>query len=74
MSFAMAPEKTFADMVVAIQKQTGIQCFESQPVWGCMCEQKSYDALPNLRFNMVADESGKSKVVDMPKESYMMHK
>lgn len=24
MSFAMAPEKTFADMVVAIQKQTGI--------------------------------------------------
>jgi len=24
MSFAMAPEKTFADMVVAIEKQTGI--------------------------------------------------
>ena len=74
MSFAMAPEKTFADMVVAIQKQTGIQCFESKPVWGCMCDSKSYDSLPNLRFNMVADESGKSKVMDMPKESYMMHK
>jgi len=39
-----------------------------------MCEEKSYNSLPNLRFNMVADETGKSKMVDMPKESYMMHK
>lgn len=39
MSFAMAPEKTFAHMVKAIHKQTGIQCFESQPVWGCFCDK-----------------------------------
>jgi len=33
-----------------------------------------YDTLPNLSFNLIADETGKSKKMYMPKESYMMHK
>jgi len=53
MSFAMAPEKSFAKMVVSIFQQTGIQCFQHQPVWGCMCDAESYAKLPDLKFSMV---------------------
>jgi len=53
MSFAMAPEKSFAKMVISIFQQTGIQCFEHKPVWGCMCDAESYGKLPNLKFDFV---------------------
>jgi len=39
-----------------------------------MCDAESYAQLPELSFNLVADEKGKSKDVKMPKESYMMYK
>ena len=61
-------------MVISIYKQTGIKCFQHQPVWGCMCDKESYSQLPELKFNMIKDESGNSKEIIMPKESYMMYK
>lgn len=39
-----------------------------------MCDADSYSKLPELSFNIVADENGASSAVKMPKESYMMYK
>ena len=39
-----------------------------------MCDKESYSQLPELKFNMIKDESGNSKEIIMPKESYMMYK
>ena len=38
MSLAMAPEKSFAYLVIGIYRQSGIQCMMSRK--GCMCEQE----------------------------------
>ena len=71
MSFAMAPQKSFVNLVKSLYFDHGIQCAQMQPVWGCMCTTDSYNKLPNINFNFV-DGSGKTAYFDMPKESYMM--
>lgn len=39
-----------------------------------MCDAESYQKLPALSFNIIADEKAGQKEVKMPKESYMMYK
>jgi len=72
MSLANCPEKTFAKVIIAIYKQTGIQCAESVPIWRCSCNLSMYNKLPNLNFDLLKDESLQSKTFSLPKEGYMM--
>lgn len=74
MSFAMAPEETFTNMIKSFFKNNGIICFEMQPVWGCKCSEQQYNSLPPLKFNFHGMNSSSKKNVEMPKEAYMMHK
>jgi len=74
MSFAMAPKKSFFNLVSSLFKKNGILCFQMQPVWGCQCNQEQYNKLPDLNFNFAGMDSSSSKYLQMPKEAYMMHK
>lgn len=74
MSFAMAPESSFVALVTALFKNHGIACMEMQPVWGCMCDHKKYETLPDLTFNFVGMDKSKTKQMHMNKEAYMMYK
>ena len=73
MSFAMAPENSFANMVIALQDK-GVTCLPQKPVWGCDCTKQSYDALPNLSLNFEGMKPDQQKNLSMPKEAYMMYK
>jgi len=73
MSIAMAPEKAFTYLVIGIFRQSGIQCPMAMLEKGCFCDKDQYSKLASIKFNFVADESGKAKEFEMPKEAYMSY-
>lgn len=40
---------------------------------GCFCDKDQYSKLASIKFNFIADESGKAKEFEMPKEAYMSY-
>ena len=40
-------------------------------MWGCVVNDAQYAKLPNLKFEFIANEKGKTKVFEMPPSSYM---
>ena len=74
MSLAFAPPNSFKSLLSSIMTSTGIKCMDAKPAAACLCTEKQYSKLPNLEFNIVADETGKQKTVKMPKEAYMEYK
>lgn len=53
MSLAMVPKKSFLAMVKTLYQKHGILCQPAQPLWGCVCNEEQYNALPNLKFNFI---------------------
>mmetsp|Transcript_8979 Transcript_8979/g.13746 ORF Transcript_8979/g.13746 Transcript_8979/m.13746 type:complete len:245 (+) Transcript_8979:549-1283(+) len=72
MSFAMAPQKAFIQFAKSLFKEHGILCQPSQPLWSCSeCTAEKMKKLPNLKFDILTDKSGKTKTVEMPPSSYL---
>lgn len=72
MSFAMAPQTSFIQLVKALAEDHGITCRKANPVWRCSgATLEKFLALPSIKFTLVGDESGKTKTVELPKHAYM---
>lgn len=74
MSQTMAPEKSFVELVKALDKY-GFRCYEAVPLWSCEKKDKtnpmSFGALTDLEFALLTNEKGDVKSVRMPPPSYM---
>lgn len=69
MSLAMAPEKSFIELMKLITEK-GFKCKDAVPIWSCQGDETMLNKLPTIEFLLQA-HGGDSVKVLMPKESYM---
>ena len=72
MSFGLAPNRQFVNIVKFLWEDHHIGCKQMQPMWGCLCTKESYNKLPEMSFNFKGLTG--TKDMKMPKEAYMMHR
>lgn len=72
MSLAMAPEKSFVELMKALQTN-GFECQESQPVWMCKGDPERFKNLPSIEFNMLLNEKGETGTIKMVPNAYIRH-
>ena len=72
MSYAMAPQKDFVQMLKTLNDTYGVVCESTAPSWTCVIpDEKHYLALPELKFKMVKNQEGETKEFVMPRHSYL---
>lgn len=72
MSFAMAPQTSFIQLVKSLAEDHGIVCHSAQPVWKCSgASLEKFLALPPIKFNLIGGKDGATKEVELPKHAYM---
>jgi len=71
MSLAMVPKKSFLALIETLLKEHGVECRQSKPLWGCHVDEAKYSQLPSIKFDMLQNENGTSKVFEMPVQSYL---
>jgi len=72
MSYAMAPQKSFIQLIKILAEDYKIVCQKNKPVWTCSgLTMEKYFELPSIKFSLISGPNGETKEVEMPKHAYM---
>jgi hypothetical protein len=71
MSLAMVPKKSFLSLIETLLKEHQVECKQARPLWGCHVNAEKMASLPSIKFDMVKDDKGESKIFEMPPHSYL---
>jgi|TARA_B110001450_G_C17620703_1_gene481098 hypothetical protein len=67
----MVPKKSFQSLLEILLKEHNVECKQARPLWGCHVSQDTMAKLPSIKFDMLQDDKGTTKVFEMPPHSYL---